>query len=155
MEEDNNCNLNDYMAVRKRLIIEAKKAYANKKFKNGQILMAKAKRYKQEFDKIFQNNKLNQFAQNNDKRKTNEIDLHGLNVKESKYIIDQKIKSLNQKKIENDLKSISLTIITGSGSHSAGHKAVLYPHLMEWLKNRNKLSVKGDLSQGIIFATIF
>lgn len=63
--------------------------------------------------------------------------------------------SLNQKKIENDLKSISLTIITGSGSHSAGHKAVLYPHLMEWLKNRNKLSVKGDLSQGIIFATIF
>lgn len=155
LEEDNNCNLNDYMAVRKRLIIEAKKAYANKKFKNGQILMAKAKRYKQEFDKIFQNNKLNQFAQNNDKRKTNEIDLHGLNVKESKYIIDQKIKSLNQKKIENDLKSISLTIITGSGSHSAGHKAVLYPHLMEWLKNRNKLSVKGDLSQGIIFATIF
>ena len=155
LEEDNNYNLNDYVAVRKRLFFEAKKAYANQQYKNGQILMAKAKRYKQEFDKIYQNHKYHQFAQNNDKRNNNEIDLHGLNVKESKYIIDQKIKSLNKKKIENNLKSISLTIITGSGSHSAGHKAVLYPNLMDWLKNRDKLSAKGDLSQGIIFVTLF
>ena len=45
------------MAVRKRLIMEAKNAYGNKQYKNGQILMAKAKRYKQEIDKIYKNNK--------------------------------------------------------------------------------------------------
>ena len=155
LEEDKNYNLNDYMAVRKRLIIEAKNAYGNKQYKNGQILMAKAKRYKQEIDKIYKNNKIQQFAQNNENRNSNEIDLHGLNVQESKYIIDRKIKSLKEKKIENNLKSISLTIITGTGSHSVGHRPVLYPSLLDWLRNRDKLSVKGEISKGMIFVTIY
>ena len=47
------------MSFRKRLIIEAKNAYNNKSFKNGQILMAKAKIYKQEIDKIYKNQKFN------------------------------------------------------------------------------------------------
>ena len=155
LEEDKNYNLNDYMAVRKRLITEAKNAYANQKYKNGQILMAKAKRYKQEIDKIYKNNKIQQFAQNNENRNNNEIDLHGLNVQESKYIIDRKIKSLKEKMIEYNLKNISLTIITGTGSHSVGHKPILYPNLLDWLKNREKLSVKGEKSKGIIFVTIY
>ena len=155
LEEDKNYNLNDYMAVRKRLIIEAKNAYGNKQYKNGQILMAKAKRYKQEIDKIYKNNKIQQFAQNNENRNSNEIDLHGLNVQESKYIIDRKIKSLKEKKIENNLKSLSLTIITGTGSHSVGHRPVLYPSLLDWLRNRDKLSVKGEISKGMIFVTIY
>ena len=71
--------------------------------------------------------------QNNDSRyrRNNEIDLHGLNVQESKYIIDKKIKSLKEKKMENKIKTISLTIIIGTGSHSAGHWPVLYPNLLE------------------------
>ena len=155
LEEDNNYNLDDYMAVRKRLILEARNAYSNQKFKNGQILMAKAKRYKQEIDKIYKNHKIQQFAQNNESRNSNEIDLHGLNVQESKYIIDKKIKSLKQKKMENNLKSISLNIITGRGLHSMGHQPILFSNLLDWLTGREKLRARGDLSQGIIFVTIY
>ena len=155
LEEDKNYNLNDFMEVRKRLIIEARNSYSNQKFQNGNILMAKAKRYKQEIDKIYKNNKIQQFAQNNENRNNNEIDLHGLNVQESKYIIDAKIKSLKQKKIENNLKSISLNIITGRGSHSMGHIPVLFSNLIEWLRKKEKISPKGDLDKGIIFVTIF
>ena len=155
LEEDKNYNLNDYMAVRKKLIFEAKNAYSNQKYKNGQILMAKAKRYKQEIDKIYKNQKIKQFAQNNENRNINEIDLHGLNLEESKYIISKKIQSLKIKKEEQELKNISLSIITGTGSHSIGHKSVLYPNLLDWLKNREKLSVIGEFSKGRIFVTIY
>ena len=155
LEEEKDLNLNDYMAVRKRLITEAKKAYSNQSYKNGQILMAKAKRYKQEIDKIYQKQKIFQFQQNNNNRRSNEIDLHGLNLKESKYIIEHKIEALKEKKIDNNLKSISLIIITGAGTHSAGHRPVLYPNLFSWLKGKDKLSVQGDLSEGKIFITIY
>ena len=157
LDEYKNVNLNDYMAVRKRLIIEARNAYNNQNYKNGQILMAKAKRYKQEIDSLYKNQKYQQFLHNNDSRyrNSNEIDLHGLNLKESKYIIDKKIKALKEKKIDNNLKSISLTIITGTGSHSAGHQSVLYPNLIQWLKNRDKLSVDGKLNKGFIYVTIY
>ena len=153
-EEDKNINLNDYIAVRKRLFLEAKNAYANKKPKDGQILMARAKRYQQEIDKIYKNQRINKFL-NADNNNTNEIDLHGLTLPESKYIIDKKIQSLKDKKIEYNLKSITIVIITGTGSHSVGHKSVLYPNLMEWLKNRDKLGVKGDFDKGQIFVTIY
>ena len=153
-EEDKNINLNDYIAVRKRLFLEAKNAYANKKPKDGQILMARAKRYQQEIDKIYKNQRINKFL-NADNNNTNEIDLHGLTLPESKYIIDKKIQSLKDKKIEYNLKSITIVIITGTGSHSVGHKSVLYPNLMEWLKNRDKLGVKGDFDKGHIFVTIY
>ena len=157
LEECSNVNLNDYMAVRKRLILEARNSFNNQKYKNGQILMAKAKRYKQEIDQLYKKQKYQQFLHNNDSRyrNSNEIDLHGLDVRESKYIIDKKIKALKEKKIENNLKSISLTIITGTGSHSAGHQSVLFPNLLEWLKGRDKLSAYGDLNKGSIFVTIY
>ena len=119
--------------LRKKLIFEAKNAYSNQKYKNGQILMAKAKRYKQEIDKIYKNQKIKQFAQNNENRNINEIDLHGLNLEESKYIISKKIQSLKIKKEEQELKNISLSIIKGTGTHSIGHKYVLYPNLLDWL----------------------
>ena len=155
LEEEKNYDLNDYMAIRKKLIFEAKNAYSNQKYKNGQILMAKAKRYKQEIDKIYKNQKIKQFAQNNENRNSNEIDLHGLNVEESKYIIKRKINLFKEKKNEQELKSISFVIITGTGSHSVGRKPVLYPSLLDWLKNKKKLSAKGDISKGIIFVTIY
>ena len=60
--------------------------------------MAKAKRYKQEIDKIYKKHKIQQFIQNNENRNYNEINLHFLNVQESKYIIDRKIKLLKEKK---------------------------------------------------------
>ena len=155
LEEEKHYDLKDYMAIRKKLIFEAKNAYSNQKYKNGQILMAKAKRYKQEIDKIYKNQKIRQFAQNNENRNSNEIDLHGLNVEESKYIIKRKINLFKEKKNEQELKSITFAIITGTGSHSVGRKPVLYPSLLDWLKNKEKLSAKGDISKGIIFVTIY
>lgn len=155
LEEEKNYDLKDYMAIRKKLIFEAKKAYSNRKYKNGQILMAKAKRYKQEIDKIYKNQKIKQFTQNNENRNSNEIDLHGLNVEESKYIIKRKINLFKEKKNEQELKSISFVIITGTGSHSVGRMPVLYPSLLDWLKNKEKLSAKGNISKGIIFVTIY
>lgn len=153
-EDEKNINLNDYIAVRKRLFLEAKNAYANKKPKDGQILMARAKRYQQEIDKIYKKQRIN-ILLNADNNSTNEIDLHGLTLPESKYIIDKKIQTLKEKKIEYNLKSHTIVIVTGTGSHSAGHKSILYPNLMEWLKNREKLGVKGDLDKGQIFVTIY
>ena len=37
-------------------------------------------------------------------------------------IINKKIEQLRNKKEDQNLKSISFTIITGTGSHSVGHK---------------------------------
>ena len=116
--------------------------------------MARAKRYQQEIDKIYKKQRIN-ILLNADNNSTNEIDLHGLTLPESKYIIDKKIQALKEKKIEYNLKSLSIVIVTGTGSHSAGHKSILYPNLMEWLKNRDKLGVKGGLDKGLIFVTIY
>ena len=76
-------------------------------------------------------------------------------MEESKYIIKRKINLFKEKKNEQELKSITFAIITGTGSHSVGRKPVLYPSLLDWLKNKEKLSAKGDISKGIIFVTIY
>ena len=152
-EDKDNINLNDYIAVRKKLIVEARNACANKNYQNAQIIMAKAKRYKQEIDKIYTNQRLKCVLKKN--LNGNEIDLHGLTLDESKYIIEKKISTLKNKKEENYLKSITLNIITGTGSHSIGHKPVLLPKLTEWLKAKTKLKVEVDNNQGIIFVTLF
>ena len=155
-EEDKNININDYIAIRNRLYQEAKNFFAVKNYKTGQLLMNKAKRYSQEIEKIAQNRGLNKFMENNRYNSNNkEIDLHGLRVDESKAIINSKIEILRQKKIEDNLKSIDLTIITGTGSHSEGGKPVLYPELLSWLKAKNKIKVNGRLEEGAIYITIF
>ena len=110
--------------------------------------MNRAKRLTQEIEEIAKNRGLNKFFENNKYNSNNkEIDIHGLQVKESKTIINSKIKILRQKKIEDNLKSIDLTIITGKGSHSEGGKPVLYPELLSWLKNKNNIKVNGRLNE--------
>ena len=81
--------------------------------------------------------------------------MHGLRVEESKMIINKKIEQLRNKKEDQNLKSISFTIITGTGSHSVGHKPVLFPELLPWLKNKNKISAKGKIDEGAIYVTIY
>jgi len=51
------------------------------------------------------------------------------------YIIDKKLESLTNKKCNENLKEITLTIITGVGHHSPEHKPVLYPQLKKYLKD--------------------
>ena len=154
--EDKNINVNDYIALRNRLYKEARNFFAAKNYKTGQSLMNRAKRLTQEIEEIAKDRGLNKFFENYKYNSNNkEIDIHGLHVKESKTIINSKIKILRQKKIEDNLKSIDLTIITGTGSHSEGGKPVLYPELLSWLKNKNNIKVNGRLNEGVIFITIY
>ena len=88
------------------------------------------------------------------KNKT-EIDLHGKRLIESMYIVYHKIISLKEKKSEECLKEITLTIITGVGNHSIGHQPVLHPNLTKWLKAKRKYKVDEKSRAGHIFVTIY
>ena len=88
------------------------------------------------------------------KNKT-EIDLHEKRLFESMYIVENKINSLKQKKSEECLKEITLTIITGVGYHSPGGKPVLHPNLTKWLKAKRKYKVDEKSRAGHIFVTIY
>ena len=155
-EEDKNINEKDFITIRNRLYREAKNFFACGKYKEGQLLLSRAKRYQQEIEQIAKNRGIKQFFNNNSyNNNSKEIDLHGLTVEESKLIINKKIEQLREKKDELNSKSISLTIITGTGSHSQGNRPVLFPKLKEWLKNKKKIRVEGSQEEGALFVTIF
>jgi len=155
-EEDKNINEKDFITIRNRLYREAKNFFACGKYKEGQLLLSRAKRYQQEIEQIAKNRGIKQFFNNNSyNNHSKEIDLHGLTVEESKLIINKKIEQLREKKDELNSKSISLTIITGTGSHSQGNRPVLFPKLKEWLKNKKKIRVEGSQEEGALFVTIF
>ena len=155
-EEDKNINEKDFITIRNRLYREAKNFFACGKYKEGQLLLSRAKRYQQEIEQIAKNRGIKQFFNNNSyNNNSKEIDLHGLTLEESKLIINKKIEQLREKKDELNSKSISLTIITGTGSHSQGNRPVLFPKLKEWLKNKKKIRVEGSQEEGALFVTIF
>ena len=155
-EEDKNINEKDFITIRNRLYREAKNFFSCGKYKEGQLLLSRAKRYQQEIEQIAKNRGIKQFFNNNSyNNNSKEIDLHGLTVEESKLIINKKIEQLREKKDELNSKSISLTIITGTGSHSQGNRPVLFPKLKEWLKKKNKIRVEGSQEEGALFVTIF
>ena len=155
-EEDKNINEKDFITIRNRLYSEAKNFFGCGKFKEGQLLLSRAKRYQQEIEQIARNRGIKQFFNNNSyNNNSKEIDLHGLTVEESKLIINKKIEQLREKKDDSNSKSISLTIITGTGSHSQGNRAVLFPKLKEWLRNKKKIRVEGSQEEGALFVTIF
>ena len=155
-EEDKNINEKDFITIRNRLYREAQNFFACGKYKEGQLLLSRAKRYQQEIEQIARNRGIKQFFNNNSyNNNSKEIDLHGLTVEESKLIINKKIEQLREKKDELNSKSISLTIITGTGSHSQGNRPVLFPKLKEWLKNKKKIRVEGSQEEGALFVTIF
>ena len=156
LEKEKNINEKDFITIRNRLFKEARNCFATKKYSTGQLLLNKAKRYQQEIESIARNRGINTFCKNNMyNSNSNQIDLHGLRVEESKGIIETKIQLLRNKKYEDNLKSITLIIITGTGSHSVGGKAVLHPELTRWLKTKNKIKVAGKSEEGIIEVTIF
>lgn len=97
----------------------------------------------------------NEFLKQNEN--SNKIDLHGKTLIQSMYIIENKIKSLKEKKIYDNLREIKLEIITGKGDHSQGKKAVLKPNLTIWLKRikrRKQLTVESKSGEGYIIITI-
>ena len=93
------------------------------------------------------------FLKNNENK--TQIDLHGFTLVQSMYIIDQKIMSLYEKKYNENLSEILLTIITGVGHHSPDHKPVLHPQLTKYLKKMKKISVDEKSQKGTIFVKIY
>ena len=155
LEKEKNINEKDFAAIRNRLLKEARNCFATKKYSTGQLLLNKAKRYQQEIESIARNRGINTFCNNNRyNNNSKQIDLHGLSVEESKYIVEAKIQLLRNKKYEDNLKSISLTIITGRGSHSK-YGPTLYPELIHWLNSKNKIKADGRLNEGVIYVTIY
>ena len=86
------------------------------------------------------------------------IDLHGYTLVQSMCIVEKKLESLREKMIEDNLKEITLEIVTGIGNNSPGHKAILKPKITQWLKliNRdNNFSVNSPVDEGWIMVTIY
>ena len=157
-ENMENININEYQNIRKRLIYQALKSYSSKKYQDASAIMARAKRYKQEINKIKEKKKVYIFMKNNKEHalcnlsNKNEyyIDLHGLSLEESKMIINKLIKTLYMKKEKANIKNMTLVIIVGVGKHSKNNKPVLLPGLISWLENKNNYRFKVDNYNGII-----
>ncbi len=151
-------NLKEYQNIRKKLIIQAHKAYASRKYQDAQVIMAKARRYKQEINKIMGKKKINIFMKNNKEhaignlynKNEHVIDLHGLSLEESKMIIRKKFSTLSKQKESEDIDKIILVIITGVGKHSKNYKPVLLPGLISWIENKSNYRFKVDENNGII-----
>ena len=82
-----------------------------------------------------------------------QIDLHGFRLKESLSIVKIKIKELQDKIFDENLKKLDLTIITGRGNKSWRHQPILHPNITIYLKKRHEFTVKTD--QGVIYVTIY
>ena len=157
-ENMENININEYQNIRKRLIYQALKSYSSKKYQDASAIMARAKRYKQEINKIKEKKKVYIFMKNNKEHalcnlyNKNEyyIDLHGLSLEESKMIINKLIKTLYMKKEKTNIKNMTLVIIVGVGKHSKNNKPVLLPGLISWLEIKNNYRFKVDNYNGII-----
>ena len=156
--KEDNINLKDYITIRKKLMYQAGVLFAQKKYAEGKNIMNKAKRYKQEINHLMQKKKIQKFIENNKEReidnkyylKNQSIDIHGLNLNESKLIISKKIEKLKDLKNKNELNNIFLEIITGKGLHSKNNERVLYPNLLEWLNNSYNFKIKKDDLNGIL-----
>ena len=100
--------------------------------------------------------KTKEFLEENGNSKT--IDLHGCTLAQSLYIVEKKIESLKDLMFYDNLKEITLTIITGIGNHSPEHKAVLKPKVTEWLriiKRNKKYKLISKSTEGHITVTIY
>ena len=156
LEKEKNINEKDFVAIRNRLYKEAQNFRAAKKYSTGNLLLNKAKRYQQEIESIARNRGINTFFNNNRyNNNSKQIDLHGLTVPDSKYIVETKIEQLRKKKMEDNLKEISLTIITGRGSHSYDGKSALFHGLIYWLNDKDKIKADGRENEGVIIVTIY
>ncbi len=156
LEKEKNINEKDFVAIRNRLYKEAQNFRAAKKYSTGNLLLNKAKRYQQEIESIARNRGINTFFNNNRyNNNSKQIDLHGLTVPDSKYIVETKIEQLRKKKMEDNLKCISLTIITGRGSHSYDGKSALFHGLIYWLNDKDKIKADGRENEGVIIVHIY
>lgn len=153
-------NIADYQTIRRKLIYQAQLCWRNGKHQDAKVIMAKARRYKQEINSLLNERKIEIFLKNNEfnsiqnfvSNKENLIDLHGLNYEESKLLINKKISDVKKAQKTGSLdpsKKFILNIITGVGNHSKDKKAVLLPKLDKLLGNM-EICKKVDRQHGII-----
>lgn len=153
-------NLNDYQSIRKKLLWQAQLAWRQGRHQDAKVIIAKARRYKQEIDGLLKNKKISLFVKSNQENflvncinnRENIIDLHGLSYDESKIIINKKIYDVEKKRVEGILdpsQRFVLNIITGVGHHSKNNQPVLLPKLSAYLKRMN-YKIKLEVDKGII-----
>ncbi len=153
-------SLNDYQNIRKKLLWQAQMAWRQGRHQDAKIIIAKARRYKQDIDGLLKNKKISLFVKSNQENflvncinnRENIIDLHGLSYDESKIIINKKIYDVERKRsdgVYDPSQRFVLNIITGVGHHSKNHTAVLLPKLSAYLKKMN-YRIKIDADKGII-----
>jgi hypothetical protein len=151
-----NINLDEYQSIRRKLIRQAQIAWRSGRPQDAKIIMAKARRYKQDINTLLINRKIKLFSQNNENIENifdyhhNFLDLHGLNLEESKLVINKKFSDIKQARLRGDLdpsKKFPFHIVTGVGHHSTNQKSVLFPKLLDYLKDIN-LPLKSDNSRG-------
>jgi DNA-nicking Smr family endonuclease len=152
---DNDINVEDYQQIRRKLLFQAQLAWRSGRHKDAKIIMAKARRYKLEINKLVESRKINIFMRNNRdnniinmiNNREHYIDLHGLNYEEAKIIVLKKISDIKAKQDNGIITSMILNIITGVGHHSKNNQPVLLPRLQAMLK-QNKHHIK--IMNGII-----
>lgn len=153
-------SLNEYQEIRQKLIYQAQLAWRSGRHQDAMVIMAKARRYKEEVNSLLKNKKLENFLKNNQSnsilnminKRENFIDVHGLTYEEAKILINKKINDIKNKKNNGFLdesKSFCLSIITGVGNHSVGNRPVLLPNLSNHFNNLNYRQ-KVDYKLGII-----
>jgi DNA-nicking Smr family endonuclease len=157
MGDVNNVNIEQYQQIRRKLMSQAQVAWRLGRHKDAQVIMAKARRYKQEINKLVESNKINVFLRNNlDKNiinlinnRENFIDVHGLSYDEAEIIISKKIKDIRRCQDNGEISKFTLYIITGVGNHSKNKTPVLLPRLSSYIKQK-KFKFKVDDINGII-----
>jgi DNA-nicking Smr family endonuclease len=81
-----------------------------------------------------------QISLKNDGRETNELDLHGLYVKEALSAVEYRLKH----------SFTELVIITGKGNHSQDQQAKIKPAIIEYLESRNYFFIINSPNEGCI-----
>jgi hypothetical protein len=152
--------VNEYQEIRRKLLQHAQLAWRSGRHNDAKVIMAKARRYKQEINTLINSKKLSLFAKNNEDKqlynlisnKENFIDLHGLSYEESKIIVSKKVSDIMRKKNEGELqndKRFTLHVVTGLGTHSKDKRPVLLPRLTALFKQQ-KFFFKVDEREGTI-----
>lgn len=133
----NNLSLNEYNSIRKQLYNLASNCWRNGNYKEGRLIIDKAKMYNTHIINLIKNKETKILKDLN--LRSNVIDLHGLRVKECKILIKKKLHNLKNslQNGDNDWKNNYINIITGVGHHSK-NGAVLLPRLSEWLHNQSE-----------------
>ncbi|KAK9702926.1 hypothetical protein K7432_010990 [Basidiobolus ranarum] len=89
------------------------------------------------------------FKEKNSSLPKNELDLHGLHVKEALAVVEERVnKCKRRKKIDH------LTIIVGMGNHSADGVQRLKPAIESWLQQQNLTYSVDKPNRGCLFVEL-